>query len=240
MKVQHFLIYFVRYYEAVIMKRTITILLLSIVSYVTFAQADTIENVKCDYSFLFEEGIYPDFNSFKNNSPIPFESMNSPAFDDSFFENIASSETISYNDENGINITVEKIEIWGYCKKGKPYILWAEKFVLVPFVGQLSHFITTIKVTYTNYRDPYYDPYYYNPASREYQSDELRQFLIDMETGEILDYSLPNVEYLLKRDPRVYDEFMKLRKRKRGKEMFYYVKLYNELNPLYVPKTKEL
>ena len=56
--------------------------------------------------------------------------------------------------------------------------------------------------------------------SRTYQTEELKQFIIDMETGNILEYSVKNVESILKREPQIYDEFSKLRKRKRLNNCF--------------------
>ncbi|PLX09914.1 MAG: hypothetical protein C0596_00035 [Marinilabiliales bacterium] len=143
---------------------------------------------------------------------------------------------IQYNGEFGNIITVPVIEIWGYSKHGKPYILWADKLNLIPFVGKITHFITTVKVYYSNYYDTFYDPYRYDPTARVYQSDELRQFIIDMETGEIMDYNMKNVEQILKRDPELYNDFMELRKRKRSKQLFYFVSLYNAKNTLYINK----
>lgn len=198
------------------------------------AQEDKAMLTKYDFSFEFKEGIYLNFDNFKNNQPIQYESIISPEFSDDFFNILDTAENITFYGEFGSPITLPISKIWGYSKNGKPYILWAEKFNLIPFVGSISHFITTVKVYYSSFHDPYYDPYSYNPGARVYQSEELRQLLIDMQTGQVIDYNLKNVETLLKRDAQVYEEFMKLNKRKRAKQMFYYVKYYNEKNPLYL------
>ncbi|MDD4150422.1 MAG: hypothetical protein PHE33_10355 [Bacteroidales bacterium] len=202
----------------------------------TIAQEDTSNLVKYDYSFTFKEGIYPNFNSFRNNDPIPLESLISPEYSDNFYNILDTAKHIVYYGKFGSPLSIPGKKIWGYSKNGKPYILWADKFNLIPFLGQITHFITTVKVYYSSYNDPFYDPYRYNSYSRTYQSEELRQFLIDMQTGEILDYNLKNIETILKRDTDIYNEFIKLRKRQRSKQMFYYVKRYNEKNPLYVPE----
>lgn len=218
------------------MKIIVSTILLSIIFSVSFAQTDSIKLIKYDYDFSFNEGLYLDFNSFRNNSPIPYASFINPSYrNETFFEELDAATTITYNNKHGHSTTIEIIDIWGYSKNGKPYIYWANKYNLIPFVGQISHFITIVQVTHNTYREPFYDPYHYNPSARVYQSDELRQFLIDMETGEILDYNLANVEQILKRDPKIHSDFMELRKRKRKKEMFYYVKLYNEMNHLFIP-----
>ena len=212
-----------------------TILLL--ISLSLFSQQDSTTLVKYDYSFSFNEGIYLDFESFKNNNPIGFERLSYPPYGHEFFYGILdTARFIVYNGQYGEAISLPVYNIWGYCKNGKPYIYWADKFNLIPFVGQASHFITTVKVLYSNYYDPFYDPYSYNPTARTYQSDELRQFIIDMKSGKIIDYNLKNVEQILKRDSQTYNEFMKLGKRKRAKQMFIYLRLFNERNPLYIPE----
>ncbi|MBN2892165.1 MAG: hypothetical protein JXL97_09875 [Bacteroidales bacterium] len=211
------------------------IVILSIFSLIAAqAQDDSTNLVKYDFSFEFKEGIYLSFDNFKNNNPIPYEAIISPEFSDDFFNNLDTADNITFYGEFGSPITIPIDKLWGYSKNGKPYILWAEKFNLIPFIGSISHFITTVKVYYSTFHDPFYDPYSYNPGARVYQSDELRQLLIDMQTGQIIDYNLKNVEALLKRDAQVYEEFMKLGKRKRAKQMFYYVKYFNEKNPLYL------
>ncbi len=220
------------------MKYTITIILI-ILSFkvITIAQIDTTNLIKYDYGFTFKEGIYLNFESFSNNKPIPFESLIQPQYpNNNFFDQLDTIEQIIYNGPYGNSESVLKTDTWGYCKNGKPYIQWADKFNLIPYVGKISHFITTIKVYYSGYQDPFYDPYGYNPATKMYHNDELRQFILDMDSGEILDYNLKNVESIIKRDPVIFKEFTKLRKRKRTKEMFYYIGLYNKNNPLYFTK----
>lgn len=212
-----------------------TISFLLSISFSAIAQTDTTNLIRYDYAFSFNEGIYPDFESFRNNKPIPYESLISPQYSENvFFNQFDSLEFISYSGDYGNTVTIQKSKLWGYCKNGKPYIYWAEKFNLIPYLGSITHFITTVKVYYSGYHDPFYDPYGYNPSTRTYQNDELRQFLINMDTGEILDYNLKNIELLLKRDPEIYNDFMELRKRKRTKQMFYFIRLYNEKRPLYI------
>ncbi len=219
------------------MKILLKIYILSLFCINCFAQADTAGFVKYDYSFKFKDGLYVDFSSFTNNSPIPFESVIKPVFDNSFFDALDTANIISYNGKYGNTVTVYVSELWGYSKNGKPYIFWDGKFNLIPFVGKITHFITRVKVIYRNYYDPFYSPYGYAPdASRTYQNEELKQYIINMENGKVLEYNLENVSLFLKQDEYVYNEFMKLRKRKRTKQMFYYINLYNSRNPYYIKK----
>jgi hypothetical protein len=214
----------------------VSLIFLQIFSLMLNAQSDSTKLIKYSYNFLFQEGIYPDFNSFRNNSPILFESLTYPIpLSQSFYAELDTVKYISYNDQYGLSINLKSDEIWGYCKNGKPYINWAGKYNLIPFVGSITHFITTVKVVYSSYHDPFYDPYNYNRMSRTYQGEELRQFVIDMETGKIMDYNIKNIESIFQREPEIYADFNKLGKRKKTKQLFYFVRTYNEKRSLLIP-----
>lgn len=221
----------------IIVKKILIVILLSSISIFINAQEGNEDWIKYDYSFYFKEGLYQDFNSFRNNSPLPFESLVYPLYSDpNFFKILDTTENIIYNDRYGLSVELSSEDLWGYSRNGKPYIYWSGKYNLIPYVGSISHFITTVIVHYSSYRDPFYDPYYYNPSARIYESEEIRQFIIDMKTGIILEYNQKNVESILQREPEIYEEFSALSRRKKNKELFYYVRLYNEKQALMVPE----
>jgi hypothetical protein len=91
----------------------------------------------------------------------------------------------------------------------------------------------------------YYDPFYYNPyyyyrypgASPSYQTTELRQFILDFDSGKIFDYDIDNLEALFIRDPELHDEYMELSKKKRQQLKFLYIRKFNERNPLLIPNS---
>lgn len=208
-----------------------------ILCYYLFSQVigQTVNRVEYDYTFEFKPGLYVSFSDFRNNAPIPFESLVYPDFaEDDFYFILDTAKTIIFNDKHGVTINTNISKLWGFSRNGKPYIYWSNKVNLIPFVGSISHFITTIKVTYSAYNDPFYDPYYYSPSARVYQSEELRQFIIDMETGKIMEYNTNNVESILQREPAVLEDFNKLKKRKKAKQLFYFVRLYNEKRALLI------
>ena len=89
------------------------------------------------------------------------------------------------------------------------YVQIQDNFNRITFVGNICHFvadITTYDSRYYNspygYYDPYYSPYgysnYYNPYSPYYspyrQSNmartELKQYLIDFESGKVLEFDV--------------------------------------------------
>lgn len=195
------------------------------------------ETIKYDYSFEFNNGVYTSYYSFRNNSPIPYESFISPTYDDDFFKKLPKAETISFYDENGTLNELPRKSIWGYAKNGKPYIYWLKKFNLIPYVGTISHFMSTEMVTHymSNAGTMMYDPMYI-PTSQSYTTEELVHYFIDTKTGEIMQYNSNSLLELLKDDPELYDEYSKLRKRKRAKSVMEYVQKYNRKHPIFFNK----
>jgi hypothetical protein len=87
---------------------------------------------------------------------------------------------------------------------------------------------------YSNY-GYYNNPYYNRPYSRTTRSKEMRQYLLDWETGKILNFEKSSVQVLLMQDPELYDEFMTLKKKKQNELMFFFLRRLNEKNPLRIP-----
>jgi hypothetical protein len=65
----------------------------------------------------------------------------------------------------------------------------------------------------------------------------MRQYLIDFESGKVMDYDYKSMEVLLMKDPELHDEYMKLSKRKKKQLKFFYLRKFNERNPLYLPES---
>ena len=78
------------------------------------------------------------------------------------------------------------------------------------------------------------DPYRTYPAT--YQNTEMRQYLLDFTTGNVLDYTDSSLEAILMQDPELHDEYMGLRKKKRKQMRFIYIRKFNERHPLYFPQ----
>jgi hypothetical protein len=69
-----------------------------------------------------------------------------------------------------------------------------------------------------------------------YANTELRQYLLDFQTGEVLEYDTEAVEVLLMKDPELADEFLALRNRKKKQMKFVFIRRFNERHPLYFPE----
>jgi hypothetical protein len=215
--------------------------------------------VKYSPEFRFTDGIYLNFEQVKMNSPIPkAKLLTSVDYNDrEFFKKIFEVDKIYFYDGMGVRQEVAKNNIWGYARNGVVYVQIQESFNRITFVGSICHFvadITTYDSRYYNspygYYDPFYSPYsynnYYNPYSSYYSPyrqsnmsrNELKQYLIDFESGKILEFDVENTELLLMKDNQLYEEFVQLSRKKKKELMFVYIRKFNEKNPLYIPVEK--
>ena len=221
--------------------------------------------VKYTPDFRFTDGIFLNFDQVKMNSPIPkAKILTSTDYNDKdFFKNLMSGEKIYFYDGMGIRQEVDKSSVWGFSRNGVLYVQIQGNFNRITFIGNICHFvadITSYDNRYNNspygYYDPYYSPYYspyYNPYSYGYGNyyspygsyyspyrqntgrNELRQYLIDFDSGKILEYDIENTELLLMRDTELHEEYMRLPNKKKKDLMFVYIRKFNEKNPLYLP-----
>jgi len=112
--------------------------------------------------------------------------------------------------------------------------------------GYYDPYYSNYYSSYRPYYSPYYSPYYYgnyyspygsyySPYRQNMTRNELKQYLIDFESGKILEYDIDNAELLLMKDSELYEEYMQLSHKKKKELMFVYIRKYNEKNPLYIP-----
>ena len=241
-------------------KYTITIICL-IVSLFTFdlsAQSDSTANmVKYTPEFKFREGFYLNFDQVKSNKPIPKSRILTSIEYSSktFFDQVTESKTITYFDDLGNSQEVETHTLWGYSKNGILYINIGGAFNRITIIGNICHFVANVTSYSSRYNSPYgyspygyspygYSPYGYSPygyypygyGSPNYRTTELKQFLLDFNSGKVLEYESKNVEILLMPDPELHDEFSRLRSKKKQQLRFMYIRKFNERYPLFIPK----
>ncbi|MBQ1732341.1 MAG: hypothetical protein II037_09045, partial [Bacteroidales bacterium] len=109
------------------------------------------------------------------------------------------------------------------------------KFNLIPYIGTISHFVSTELVTHYTGGTIMYDPMYI-PSTQSYTTEELVHYFINMNTGEIISYGSKNLLELIKDDTELHTEYSKLGKRKRIKSIMEYVQKYNRKHPIYFNK----
>jgi hypothetical protein len=213
---------------------------LLLISGIIFAQDSGLKMVKYSPDFKFEDGFFLNFNQVKENNPIPAARVitNLDHTDNDFYKNILDQSKFSFFDEIGVRQQVSTDNLWGFSRNGVLYIHLSEGYSRVTIIGQICHFVATITTYDTRYYDPYsYNPYYspYSYSPRTTKNSEMKQFLIDFNTGKVMDYNLESIEVSLMKDPELYDEFAALSKKKKKQLKFYYIRLFNERNPLYLP-----
>lgn len=211
--------------------------------------------VKYTPQFKFNDGIYLNFEQVKMNSPIPkAKLLTSVDYNDrEFFKKIFSGDKIYFYDNMGVRQAIDKNTIWGYARNGVLYVQVQENFNRITFIGSICHFVADITTVDSRsyyspygYYDPYYSPYtygnYYNPYDPYYSPyrsnishTEIKQYIIDFESGKILEFDVDNTELLLMKDTKLYDEYVQLSKSKKKDLMFVYIRKFNEDNPLYIP-----
>ena len=216
--------------------------------------------VKYTPDFKFRDGIYLNFDEVKSNSPIPkAKLLTSVDYNDrEFFNKILESDKVYFYDDMGVRQEVLKNNLWGYSRNGVLYVQIQGAFNRITFVGNICHFVADV-TTYDNryynspygYYDPYsyspyyygyspyYSPYGYSPYSRQNTRNEMKQYLIDFDSGKILEFDVESTELLLMKDDKLYEEFVQMSRRKKKQLMFVYIRKFNERNPLFIPSSSD-
>lgn len=209
-----------------------------------FAQSDSskLSKIKFDKNFRFTDGIFLNIEDVKRNNPIPKTRIITDLnYDDySFFQTLLKQNVISVLDNDGRTVDLATKKIWGFSQNGMLFINWNDEFNRIPVFGNLCHFIAD-KTYIDNNNNPYYSSYgyYYNPyyhPNTQTIRTEMRQYIIDMETGKVMEYNYKNLEAILVRDSKLYEEFVKLKKKKKRQLKFLYLRKFNERHPFYFYK----
>ncbi len=194
------------------------------------------DSVMYTRDFRLYEGIYTSYKEFRYNWPIDKDKIvtNLPKDQLDFFSKLTESDIIEYKERDGSLEKIKTEKIWGYCQNNVIFINQDKNFFRIPVFGAISNFIGTVEVV--SYSRGY-DPFMNTPInSTAYKTREIRQYLFDFYSGEIVEYSIDKMEEYLKRDEVLYKEFMALSKKKRKEFAFKYMRLYNEKHPVYFPK----
>ncbi len=221
-------------------------LVLALLSKVS-AQNDSLPNLAPES--VLKEGVYLTFNDLKTNSPLPKENIvsNGDKTQPDFI-----SKTLTENKEivfsyKGSQYRAEVSKIWGYCQNGNVYVHFKEdKFWRITVFGNISHFLATVIVT--RYVSSGYGGSYgmgfgmggmgyggMGGPSVPVKQAETHEFLMDYTTGEIAECTPTNLEVALSRDMNLYNQYMKIKKRKRKDFMILYIRKYNAEHPVSFP-----
>ena len=182
----------------------------------------------------FKEGIYPNIELVKQNSPIPptWIETEMDVNERNFFKTLTKDETIAFYDDNGVRTLLITADIWGYGQNGNLYINVGGAFHKFLFVGRYSYFIAS-KTTYVPWM-------YVNRADIEYMKPAVltrnkMEYIVDIEEDKVWKFDEDGLERILKDDPELWNEFMSLKKRKKEKSKIPFLRRYNERYPLEIP-----
>jgi hypothetical protein len=227
--------------------------LLSLLVFSAAGQTDSSGMIRYNPGFRFAEGIFLSFDQVRLNRPVPKSGIITtvPYDDPDFYDRILREKTIGVFDNLGGKQEISTKNIWGYSRNGVLYINLNEGYYRITIVGNICHFVASL-TTYGNNYNPYYSSYgypyysypYYNPYNPYYSpynntsGSEMRQYLLDFKTGNILDYEVESIKVLLMADPELHDEFASLSNKKQKQMKFLYIRKFNERNPLFFPKNQ--
>jgi hypothetical protein len=227
------------------MKKVSTIMIVAMLVLLNTArsqQKDTTGMVRYTPEYKFKEGIYLNFEQVRQNAPIlKSRIITTVAYDNpDFFDLILKEKKVQLFDELGTKKEIQTKNLWGFCRNGVLYININDGYFRITIVGSICHFVASL-TTYYNDRYNYYGygyPYYSGayPTYSGTTNVEMKQYLLDFKTGNILEYNEQSVEVLLMADPKLHDEFAALSKKKRKQLKFLYIRKFNERNPLYFPQ----
>jgi len=201
-----------------------------------FTKSKAQDSVAFSKDFRLYEGLYLGYQDFRYNWPIPKEKIitkiNKNQLD--FYSKLIEESIIEYQERDGSISKIKPENVWGYCQNNIIFINQDKKFYRIPVFGSISNFIGTVEVvSYSRGYDPLMNVPMGNTA---YKTREIRQFLFDFYSGEIVPFSIDKTEEYLKRDEALFKEFSVLSKKKKKEQAFKYIRFYNEKHPVYFPK----
>jgi len=220
-----------------------SIILLILICRSAFAQFDSTRLVKYSHDFKFTEGLFLNFEQVKDNRPIAKSRILTPVdiYNKEFFRKVLAKDIIYYYDRFGVRQEIKTDNIWGYSRNSVLYYQTSGDFHRITIVGGICHFVANITTYENRYYDPYYYrysyyDYYYHPSRHTpYTKSEIRQFILEFDSGKVMEYDIKSVAFALMRDPELHDQYMRLSKRKKKQLKFLYIRQFNERNPIYFP-----
>lgn len=176
------------------------------------------------------EGLYRNFQDFRNNTPsVPLERIR----DD---QGVAVTDLrraggkLYWQPDSGERQALATDKLWGFCQNDAVYISGGNGFYRIGLMGSLSHLV--VEQTYQDWNSGMYG-YPYGGVTRTV----LVQQLLDMETGNFLDFTAAGMDQALQHDAVLLEEFRNLPKKQRNSDevLFRFLRMYNDRHPLTFP-----
>jgi hypothetical protein len=218
--------------------------------------------------FEFKDGIYLSFLDFKNNNPVPITHLLSDfdirASD--YLLQVLDSDSITFYDNLLEERVVDVRSVWGYCKANRVYIGWntvsgSERWEdrgWFPIVSLGAYSYFTAVMTMTRFVPPtpgvmmqsrgtiMDDGAMFPDQGSSYQESVPVQLLLDFSNGNVIQLGTGDLtaiapatmRELLGRDVDLLREFDERSKRDQKQTSMFYIRLFNERNPIYFPQNQ--
>ena len=214
---------------------------------ITFLVANSVFSQEASYArqlseysdeFVFNEGIYISFKDFRDNDPIPKELIISKldANDESFLKNVLDLPEFSYCDTEGKVYKIAIDKVWGFNQNGNLYINIQNKFNRVLIIGKICHFVATVTTYVTTFNGPNSFYGFGQNGMMRVPTTELKQLILDFDSGKIQDFSIENLEEILSRDATLLKEFQDVPARKKKDMLLVFLRKYNSKYQTYFPE----
>lgn len=210
-------------------------LLVSLIIFIS-SNSQAQDSVAYNKDFRLYEGLYLHYQDFRYNWPISNDKIITKLDKNQldFYSKLIEEEFVKYIERDGSMSTIKSENVWGYCQNNIIYINLDKNFYRIPVFGAISNFIGTAEVVSYS---PGYDPFMNAPVnSTANKTREIRQYLFDFYSGDILPFNIDNLANLLKQDEFIYREYMLLNKKKRKEFATKYIRMFNEKHLVHFPK----
>lgn len=213
--------------------RCLVIIVLFCLNQRLFSQSDSVAFSK---DFTLYEGLYLSYTDLRHNWPIPKEKIISEIDKDQleFYSKLIEGDKIEYIERDGNKASIMADKVWGFCQNNVIYLNSNKSFFRITVFGAISFFLASVPVTYSS---PNYNVFINGPVGNTTTTaKEIRDYLMDFYTGNRVEFTLENLEEMLKRDDEIYKEFMALPRKKKREQASRFIRKYNEKHPVYFPK----
>jgi|SRR5688572_2459913 len=170
------------------------------------------------------DGVYSSFSAFRNGIPDLNRSqlIRADKSTDFTIRQWVNTEKLLYIDSNNIEHNFDAGRFWCFAEQGVVHLFLGNKFHKVHTLGQITYFLESYPTIKGNMA----------PVVTDSRGSSAYRFL-DMETGDIMDYTVENLEDLLERDELLFLEYKSIVSLKeKKKKMFAYMEHFNNKHPL--------
>lgn len=196
-----------------------------------------VDSTKYTKDFVFTDGIYLKFMSWKTNNPITLDNIitDEDKTAPEFYENLLSKSSLTFYDEDKKIHVVKSKKIFGYCKNN---MIYTQRHFQINIIGSMCLYTETIVPSdierTANTAAISANRHYLNyEVIRLKKGAEMKSFVIDFERNKRYKFTRKNFERMLKRDKVLYKTYRKAKGKKKTKMQEYLLK-YNEKHPAYL------